>query len=78
MNDKIELRQKFEDIDISDPSKLKDEDFVKIWVKDCYRWHDRLLTGKYQHYCPEWDYLPIDDTCMEFEVCTCNRKNNDE
>lgn len=72
-NDKIELRQKFEDIDLSDPSKLSDEDFAKVWVKECFRWHDKILTGNYQHYCPDWDYLPIDDTCMEFEACTCNK-----
>ena len=74
MSDKIELRQKFENIDISDPSKLTEEDFIKIWVKDCFRWHDKVLTGENCHYCPDWDYLPIDDTCMEFEACTCNRK----
>ena len=74
MSDKIELRQKFENIDISDPSKLTEEDFIKIWVKDCFRWHDKVLTGENCHYCPDWDYLPIDDTCMESEACTCNRK----
>lgn len=73
-NDKIELRQNFEDVDISDPSKLTKEDFAKIWVKDCFRWHDRLLTGEKCHYCPDWDYLPIDETCMEIEACTCNWK----
>lgn len=74
-SDKIELRRKFEeDIDISDPSKLTKEDFAKIWEKECYRWHGKTLTGKKCHYCPDWDYLPIDETCMEIEACTCNWK----
>lgn len=41
------------------------------WVEDCKRWHGRTLSGNYMHWCPDWDYLPIDDTCIEFTVCTC-------
>ncbi len=26
---------------------------------------------KRSHKCPEWDYLLIDETCKEFDVCTC-------
>ena len=77
-NDKIELRQKFGDVDISDPTKLTESDFKKIWVKDCFRWHDHVLTGEKSHYCPDWDYLPIDETCMEIEACTCNWGNKNE
>ena len=29
------------------------------------------LTGKYKHWCPEWDYLPIDETCPEYSSCSC-------
>ena len=29
------------------------------------------LTGKYAHYCWEWDGLRIDETCAEFFHCTC-------
>lgn len=29
------------------------------------------LTGKRAHYCPEWDYMAIDETCVEFEYCAC-------
>ena len=29
------------------------------------------LKGKYKHYCNDWDYLPIDETCHEFIACTC-------
>jgi len=75
MNDKIELRQKVKEIDISDPTQLTEEDFALVWLQDCNRWHGRYLTGNYQHYCPDWDYLPIDDTCMEFEACTCKKED---
>ena len=30
-----------------------------------------MSQAKRSHRCPEWDYLLIDETCREFEVCTC-------
>lgn len=46
----------------------------EAWDRDCMRWWGRKLTGKRQHFCPEWDYLPIDDTCHpEIECCTCHK-----
>lgn len=24
-----------------------------------------------RHFCPDWDYMEIDDTCPEFECCLC-------
>jgi len=41
------------------------------WKEDCLKWQGEVLTGKYAHWCPEWDELPIDETCSEFESCTC-------
>lgn len=41
------------------------------WERDCKRWHGRILTGRYKHWCPDWDELPIDETCSEMECCTC-------
>lgn len=29
------------------------------------------LTGKYKHYCLEFDGLAIDETCEEFKYCLC-------
>jgi hypothetical protein len=29
------------------------------------------LTGKYKHYCAEWDFMAIDETFPEFEACLC-------
>lgn len=31
----------------------------------------RTLTGNHKHYCMDWDGMAIDDTCPEFECCTC-------
>lgn len=29
------------------------------------------LLGKKRHECPEWDYLEIDETCVEIQACLC-------
>ena len=29
------------------------------------------LTGKYKHYCWEWDFMAIDESYPEFAHCTC-------
>jgi len=28
------------------------------------------MNGKYKHYCPDWDFFPIDETCLEWP-CAC-------
>jgi hypothetical protein len=72
-NDKIELTQRFKEVSTDDPKKMTDEDFQIIWARECNFFHNRLLTGKRKHYCPEWDFMPIDETCeMEIEACFCN------
>lgn len=30
--------------------------------------------GKLAHFCPDWDYMAIDETWPEFESCICDRK----
>lgn len=45
----------------------------KQWTEfeeDCHHWRGRLLTGARAHWCPEWDDLPIDETCPEWP-CGC-------
>jgi hypothetical protein len=32
------------------------------------------LKGKYKHFCPDWDFLAIDETHGEFECCSCNKE----
>lgn len=41
------------------------------WIDDCMEFYGEVLIGKYAHWCPEWDGLPIDETCEEFKVCQC-------
>lgn len=42
------------------------------FIEDCMKYRGRLLTGKYRHWCPDWDFLPIDETCPEFP-CGCEK-----
>ena len=41
------------------------------WATDCMYWHGEVLTGRYRHWCAEWDGLPIDESMREFECCLC-------
>jgi len=41
------------------------------WIEDCKREYGKILTGTQGHWCPEWDFLPIDETCKEYAACTC-------
>ena len=56
------------------------EEYSKDWVEDCNFYYGKTLTGKYRHYCYEWDGLPIDETCEEFKSCCCfpNSEQNPE
>jgi hypothetical protein len=29
------------------------------------------LKGVKKHFCPDWDFMAIDETCPEFEGCSC-------
>lgn len=37
--------------------------------RDSMKWHGVVLTGKFAHWCNDWDFLPIDETCDEFTSC---------
>ena len=41
------------------------------WKEDCLHHYGIVLTGKYSHWCPDFDYLPVDESCFHFEYCTC-------
>ena len=41
------------------------------WFTVCARYHGRVLEGQFCHFCNDWDDLPIDETCPEFDGCTC-------
>lgn len=48
------------------------------WEEDCARYVGHPLTGKFAHWCRDWDLLPVDETQPEFECCTCFRKSSGE
>ena len=41
------------------------------WESECLAFYGRVLTGRHKHWCPDWDFLPVDETCREFECCVC-------
>lgn len=41
------------------------------WEADCLYWWGRVLDGEDCHWCRDWDDLPIDNTCEEYQNCTC-------
>jgi hypothetical protein len=45
--------------------------FMAAWRADCLKQRTRVLTGRFAHYCADWDFLPVDETTPEFECCTC-------
>lgn len=53
--------------------------YSKDWEEDCMHYWGKVLTGKYAHWCYDWDGLPVDETCEEFKACCCypvqRRKN---
>lgn len=61
------------------PSRIRDWHPVEQmqWEIDCVGFHGEVLQGEFSHYCEEWDSLPIDETCQEFEACTCQFKDWD-
>ena len=42
------------------------------WINSCIKEHGRVLRGNCSHWCPDWNFTPIDETCIEFESCTCD------
>lgn len=49
------------------------------WQADCQKWRGRLLTGKHAHWCAEWGYLPVDETCAEWPCgCVTERKETED
>lgn len=57
---------------------LEQGESMTDWEDDCMEWHGRVLTGKFQHWCDDWDYLPIDTSCEEINICLCTWYNIDQ
>jgi hypothetical protein len=52
-------------------SKLTD---AETWANECMHFYGRVLTGRHGHYCPDWDYLPLDETCPDvYAHCHCDK-----
>jgi hypothetical protein len=45
--------------------------------EESIKYYGKPLEGKYKHFCAEFDYRPIDETCEEFQYCLCWRDVND-
>jgi hypothetical protein len=41
-------------------------------MKDIEKERFDKLTGEWKHYCPDWDFMAIDETCPEYDACTCD------
>lgn len=46
------------------------QQIAEEWERDCLHWRGLVLTGRYAHWCMEWDGLPMDETCPEWP-CRC-------
>ena len=47
------------------------------WEQDSLKWNGHVLQGEFCHWCHDWDDLPIDETCPEFAVCSCEFRDWD-
>lgn len=43
------------------------------WKRDCLKWRGKVLTGKYKHWCNDWNGLPVDETTPEWP-CACYKE----
>ncbi len=52
--------------------------FSQEWIDDCLKWRGEVLVGDQAHWCYDWDGLPMDSTCHEFQACHCFDEEPDE
>ena len=45
----------------------------QAFIEDSLRYRGRALRGVYVHWCPDWDDLPMDESCVEWP-CGCGFK----
>ncbi len=41
------------------------------FIAESLKWRGRVLTGRFAHWCADWDELPVDETTPEWESCRC-------
>lgn len=44
----------------------------KEFNKEARKTHGRDLHGPDRHWCHDWDSMPIDATCSEYDCCSCD------
>ena len=54
--------------DTRHPDRNKD---IPDFEEDCLAERGRVLTGLWAHYCGDWDGMTMDETCPEFDTCSC-------
>jgi hypothetical protein len=55
---------------------LDDADWTEMtFEEDSLKHHGVILTGRFAHNCPDWDYMPLDETLGEFAYCSCYLDN---
>lgn len=42
------------------------------FIDACLQYRGVVLTGKYAHWCHDWDGLPMDETCVMEWPCGCS------
>ena len=57
------------DIELSTGTIVRELEFAAA----CMDSYGIVLTGTQRHCCPDWDLLPIDETCEEIKACICDR-----
>lgn len=45
--------------------------------EESIKYYGKPLEGKYKHFCCEFDFLPIDESCFEFKYCSCYEENEE-
>lgn len=48
-----------------------DPEYQAEWDRDCLKYRNMLLSGKFSHWCADWDGLPVDETVPEWDGCLC-------
>lgn len=54
-------------------AKQQENDQAAEFAADSMKWRGRVLTGRYWHWCHDWDWLPVDETTPEWP-CGCGVK----
>lgn len=53
---------------------VEKEDYTQenMWKNQCHELYGKILSGKFQHYCPDNKFLPTDETVPAFKDCKCS------